>query len=143
MGLRPKSPQLGAGQKINVISKLQAVPCTGFIIFNTCLTAASYARVPPSSAERAEYYRLLAVKSQGDAVKINIVATTGAKIDESNTYGRTPLHVAAFSAHHAAMRAPLAGGADSNALENDDYDIVTIAAVANYVHTLKLALALA
>jgi len=40
------------------------------------------------------------------------------------------------------MRALVAVGADPNTLENDYYDIVTIAAVANDVHTLKLALAL-
>src|SRR6185312_11778195 len=57
-------------------------------------------------------------------------------------HGRTPLHVAAFRAQHEAMRALVAAGADPNALENDRYDIVTIAAVANDVPTLKLALQL-
>ena len=38
------------------------------------------------------------------------------------------------------MRALVAGGADPNALENDRYDIVTIASVANDVPTLKVAL---
>jgi hypothetical protein len=40
------------------------------------------------------------------------------------------------------MRALVASGADPNALENDRYDIVTIAAVANDVPTLAVALAL-
>lgn len=40
------------------------------------------------------------------------------------------------------MRALVAAGADPNALENDRYDIVTIAAVANDVPTLELGLAL-
>jgi hypothetical protein len=40
------------------------------------------------------------------------------------------------------MRALAAVGADPNALENDRYDIVTIAAVANDVATLRVALAL-
>ena len=125
-----------------MISKLRAVPFTGFVAFITCVTAASYAQVPPSSAEKAEYSELLAAASQGDAVKIKKLAKTGVKIDERDAYGRTPLHVAAFGAHHAAMRALVEAGADPNALENDDYDIVTIAAVANDVRTLKLALAL-
>jgi hypothetical protein len=50
--------------------------------------------------------------------------------------------VAAFRAQHAAMRALVAAGADPNALENDRYDIVTIASVANDPATLKLALEL-
>ena len=53
-----------------------------------------------------------------------------------------PLHVAAFGAKHDAMRALVAAGAKPNELENDRYDIVTIAAVANDVATLRLALEL-
>ncbi len=142
MGLRSKSSQLGVGYKINVISKLQAVLGTSLIFIVVCLTAASYAQVPPSSAEKAEYSELLAAASQGDADKIEILVAKGAQIDERDAHGRTPLHVAAFGAHHAAMRTLVAAGADPNALENDYYDIVTIAAVANDVHTLKLALTL-
>jgi uncharacterized protein len=63
-------------------------------------------------------------------------------VDARDAHGRTPLHVAAFRAQHAAMRALVAAGADPNALENDRYDIVTIAAVANDPATLKLALEL-
>ena len=40
------------------------------------------------------------------------------------------------------MRALIAAGADPNALDNDRYDIVTIAAVANDLPTLREALAL-
>jgi hypothetical protein len=40
------------------------------------------------------------------------------------------------------MRALVAAGADPNALEGDRYDAVTIAAVADDVETLKVALAL-
>jgi len=40
------------------------------------------------------------------------------------------------------MRALVAAGANPNALEHDRYDIVTIAAVANDVPTLEMALAL-
>jgi len=41
-----------------------------------------------------------------------------------------------------AMRALVAAGANPNALENDRYDIVTVAAVADDVPTLEVALAL-
>ena len=66
----------------------------------------------------------------------------GAKVDERDGYGRTPLHVAAYGGHHGAIRALVAAGADANALERDRYDVVTIAAVANDVPTLTVALAL-
>ena len=125
-----------------MISILKAVPYTGLIFFIICLTAAPYAQVPPSSAEKAEYSGLLAAAWQGDAVKIKLLAASGAPVDVRDAHGRTPLHVAAFGAHHMAMRALIAAGADPNALDNDYYDIVMIAAVANDVHTLKLALTL-
>ena len=63
-------------------------------------------------------------------------------MDVRDGRGRTPLHVAAFRAQHDAMRALVAAGANPNALENDRYDSVTIAAVGNDAPTLKLALEL-
>ena len=50
--------------------------------------------------------------------------------------------MAAYGAHHEVLRALVAAGADPNALEDDRYDIVTIAAVANDAPTLRVALAL-
>ena len=57
-------------------------------------------------------------------------------------HGTPPLHVAAYSRQQEAMRALVKAGADPNALERDRYDIVTIAAVADDVATLKTALEL-
>ena len=56
--------------------------------------------------------------------------------------GRTPLHVAAFGSHDEAVRALVAGGADINSLENDRYDVITIAAVKDDVRMVTLAVAL-
>ena len=50
--------------------------------------------------------------------------------------------MAAFFANHEAMRRLVAAGATPNALENDYYDIVTIAAVADDLATLELGLEL-
>jgi uncharacterized protein len=68
-------------------------------------------------------------------------------------YSRTALHVATYFKQHDAMRALVMAGEDPNALEgdgwgggpwpgNEGYDIATIAAVADDVPTLKLALEL-
>ena len=60
---------------------------------------------PCRMCKTAGYWALLVAASQGDAVQIKILAATGVQIDERDTHGRTPLHVAAVGAHHAAMRA--------------------------------------
>ncbi len=53
---------------------------------------------------------------------------------------RTPLHVAVYRKQHDAARALIRLGADPNKLDIDRYDIITIAAVANDVPMLKIAL---
>ncbi|MEO8741110.1 MAG: ankyrin repeat domain-containing protein [Casimicrobiaceae bacterium] len=102
----------------------------------------SIAQVPPSEPERNGYTGLFAAAARGDAAGITRLAGAGAAIDARDGYGRTPLHVAAYAGWHDAMRALVKAGANPNALENDRYDIVTIAAVANDVPTLKVALEL-
>ena len=106
------------------------------------VAAGAAAQVAPSAVERGRYTGLLAAAARGDAAEIRQLAAQGAKPDERDGYGRTPLHVAAYGRHHEAMRALVDAGAAPNALENDRYDIATIAAVANDLPTLEVALAL-
>jgi ankyrin repeat protein len=109
-------------------------------MFAACIGAP--AQVPPSPAEIARYDGLFAAANRGDAAGIARLIAGSADVGARDGYGRTPLHVAAYAGRHDAMRALASGGADPNALENDRYDIVTIAAVANDLPTLKVALAL-
>ena len=99
-------------------------------------------QVPPSARERGAYTGLLAAAARGDAAEVRSLIARGASVDVRDGYGRTPLHVAAYGAHHDAMRALVKAGANPNALERDRYDIATIAAVANDVPTLKVSLEL-
>jgi len=108
----------------------------------TCWTAGVHSQVAPSAGEIAKYSGLLAAASRGHADAIRSIAENGADLDVRDAHGRTPLHVAAYGAHHAAMRALIAAGADPNALEDDRYDIITIAAVADDLETLETALSL-
>lgn len=110
------------------------------IIF--ALPQVSLSQVPPSTSEQAQYSGLLAAASRGNLEEVKALLANGADVHTTDTYGRTPLHVAAYAGHHEVMRVLVNAGADPNVLENDDYDIVTIAAVANDIHTLELALAL-
>ena len=107
-----------------------------------CSAYAAHAQTPPSSVESAAYRGLLAAASRGDTTQIAALIAKAETPDVRDAHGRTPLHVAAYGGHHEAMRALVAAGAHPNALENDRYDIVTIAAVANDLATLKVALAL-
>jgi ankyrin repeat protein len=106
------------------------------------VSAAVPAQVPPSTAEKSAYRGLHAAAASGDATAVRALLAKGENANVRDPYRRTPLHVAAYAAHHAVMRTLVAGGADPNALERDRYDIVTIAAVANDVPTLRLALEL-
>jgi ankyrin repeat protein len=113
-------------------------------VLATALLAAGemQAQVPPSAAELSAYRGVFAAAAKGDATQIRALAEKGASVSATDARGRTPLHVAAFGGKHDAMRALVAAGANPNALENDRYDMVTIAAVANDVPTLKVALEL-
>jgi uncharacterized protein len=98
------------------------------------------AQVAPASTERAAYTGLFAAADKGNPGEITRLAATGVDVNARDGYGRTPLHVAAHVGKHDAMRALAKAGANPNALENDRYDIVTIAAVADDLPTLKVAL---
>jgi ankyrin repeat protein len=100
------------------------------------------AQVPPDAGQLAAYQGLFAAAARGDVADIRSQAAQGRPVDARDDHSRTPLHVAAHQSQVTAMRALVAAGADPNALEADRYDIVTIAAVANDLPTLKAALEL-
>jgi uncharacterized protein len=100
------------------------------------------AQVAPTTAELGAYTGAFAAAATGDASAIKHMAASGESLGARDGHGRTPLHVATFAGKHDAMRALVLAGADPNALEADKYDIVTIAAVADDVPTLRVALAI-
>lgn len=101
---------------------------------------AAPAQTPPTDRELKIYAGLHAAAAKGDTAEIERLIAAGEKPNIQDSKSRTPLHVAAFFRHHDAARALLRLGANPNALEADRYDIVTIAAVANDLEMLKLAL---
>lgn len=100
------------------------------------------AQVSPSPAEVAGYSGLHAAAWAGDAGEIRRLAAGGAAIDSTDGAGRTPLHVAAFASHDLTVAVLVELGADPNRLENDKYDILTIAAVADDAEMVRLAASL-
>ncbi len=100
------------------------------------------AQIAPSTGEIAQYSGLLAAAARGDAAEIKKLAAGGADLNVRDGYGRTPLHVATFKKNRDAITTLVKAGADINAKENDRYDAVTIAAVADDVGTLRMLLQL-
>ena len=115
---------------------------TALVVVGLAVAQLTHAQVAPSPAETAAYRGLHAAAARGDVVKIEQLVAAKADINSRDAYGRTPLHVATFAKQRAAMRALIQAGADKSALENDRYDAVTIAAVADDEETLRTLLSL-
>lgn len=103
-----------------------------------CMPAVAQVAPPPETI--AAYRGLHAAAAKGDVAAIERAVRGGAALDAVDPQQRTPLHVAIFMKQHEAARALLRLGADPNRLEFGRYDIITIAAVANDLPGLKIAL---
>ena len=103
--------------------------------------AGAHAQVPPAAVEIAAYSGLHAAAAKGDAAEIARLVAAGANLNARDGHGRTPLMVAAHGRHLGAAKALIDAKADLNALDSQAYDVITIAAVADDVPMLKLALA--
>src|SRR6476620_3650747 len=113
--------------------------CCLFALLASIISA--LAQIPPSPAELQVYRGRHAAAAKGDVGELEKLVKSGAPIDSRDGHARTPLHVAAFMHKPDAARSLMRLGADVNALEAQEYDIVTIAAVADDVPMLKAALA--
>ena len=109
------------------------------LILLAVLAVGAGAQVPPDAVEVAAYRGILAAAQRGDVALIS--AASRGELAVRDGHGRTPLHVATFARRGAAVKALLAAGADPAALDDDRYDAVTIAAVADDEATLRVLLA--
>src|SRR5262245_57491282 len=101
----------------------------------------AFAQTPPTERELRIYAGLHDAAARGDVAEIERLIAEGEKPTIQDANSRTPLHVAAFLRRHDAARTLLRLGADSNALDAERYDIITIAAVDDDLEMLKIALA--
>jgi ankyrin repeat protein len=98
------------------------------------------AQIPPTEPEVRAYTGLHAAAAAGSVAEIERLVAAGANRELRDGNGRTPLHVAAYRKQYEAARLLMRRGANPNALDAQRYDIVTIAAVADDVPMLKVAL---
>ena len=110
------------------------------IVVALLISLPASAQVAPDEAELRAYDGLHAAAARGDVADIERRIAAGENKEAVDVRQRTPLHVAAYRKQHEAARALIRLGADPNRLEIDRYDIVTIAAVANDVSMLRIAL---
>lgn len=100
------------------------------------------AQVPPLAAEVLAYDGLHRAAWHGDLPKLKALIASGASLDARDPRGRTPLHVATYARQRDAVKLLAKAGVNLDLLEDDRYDAVTIAAVADDVATLSLLLSL-
>jgi len=112
---------------------------TALLLLLATLLPAS-AQIAPTEAEWRAYGGLHAAAARGDVVGIEKLVASGENKEAVDSRRRTPLHVAAYLKKHDAARALIRLGADPNKLETDRYDIITIAAVANDLPMLRIAI---
>jgi ankyrin repeat protein len=104
------------------------------------ITLPASAQVAPTEAELRAYGGLHAAAARGDVADIEARIAAAENKEALDVRHRTPLHVAVYQKQHDAARALIRLGADPNRLDVDRYDIITIAAVANDVPMLRIAL---
>jgi uncharacterized protein len=100
------------------------------------------AQVAPSAQEITSYSGLAAAAQRGDVAAIERLTAGKADVNARDGAGRTPLHIATFARQREAIRALAKAGVNLGLLENDRYDAVTIASVADDEETLRLLLSL-
>jgi ankyrin repeat protein len=118
---------------------IAAIAVAGLWIVSATWSAA-FGQTPPTSAELAGYGGLHAAAASGAADEIVRMAGSGADLDARDANGRTPLHVDAFEGRTEAARALILAGADTDLLDNQRYDAVTVAAVRNDLPMLRVLL---
>lgn len=118
-----------------------ALATAGFSVLSGFGALPALAQVPPSPAQVSQYKGLHAAAQRGDVAKTEKLIAQKVDLNSRDEQGRTPLHVAAFAKQSPVIKLLAQAGADLSAMENDKYDAVTIAAVADDEATLATLLA--
>jgi uncharacterized protein len=116
-----------------ILTQFVAAACVAF-------TFTAHAQVAPSASEIAQYTGLHAAAHRGDVAALLKPVSTIIDLNSRDGNGRTPLHVATFAKQHDAIRTLMKMGVNHALLDNDRYDAITIAAVADDEASLRILL---
>jgi uncharacterized protein len=128
-------------QAIAELIKALSSTCRGLLLVAACATGGAEAQVPPTAVEAARYTGLHAAAHRGNVAQSEAALKSGEDVNRRDAYGRTALHIATFARKPDVVKALIMAGAKTELLENDKYDAVTIAAVADDEATLRALLA--
>lgn len=103
---------------------------------------ASFAQNAPSSFDYESYDQGFKAVHDGDIDQVKTLIKKGFPLDKRDGSKRTALHIAAYQSHDKILSLLAEAGGDINALEYMRYDVITIAAVANDIELMNLALKL-
>lgn len=106
------------------------------------ISGVANSQTAPSSQDIETYEGLHKAAHEGDLDALQALIKSGADLETRDGASRTPLIVAAYASQDDSVAALAKAGANLDALEFRAYDIVTIAAVANDIELLNLALEL-
>jgi hypothetical protein len=98
------------------------------------------AQVPRDQSEIEAYDELFRAAVDGNVDAINRLAGEDAKLNARDGRERTPLMVAAHLLQYDAARTLIAAGANVDAFDADRYDVITIAAMADDLQMLHIAI---
>ena len=112
------------------------------LIWLAIASGGAEAQLAPSTTEQAAYRGLHSAAQRGDLAALRQALAGTGDVNVRDGHGRTPVHVATFARQREAIKALAAAGAKLGLLENDRYDAVTIASVADDEETLRVLLAL-
>jgi len=132
--LRLRCERLRAGVRRSCLAALAALAIVA--------AAPVAAQVPPSASEVLAYEGLHQAAWRGDLARLNALVAAGADPEARDGRGRTALHIATHARQRDAIRLLAQAGAKLDVLEDDRYDAITIAAVADDPATLSLLLSL-
>lgn len=112
------------------------------LLFTVVVALPARSQVAPTAAEATAYTGLQAAAWAGHMEEATRLLADGVATGIRDSRGRTPLHIATFAQHHGVIRLLADAGADLKAFDDDRYDALTIAAVADDEDTLALLLEL-